>query len=455
MIHSVPTNPDTVFYSDLLATNGGSFASDDIIVVPPGAILVLDTDAVIGGLVVQGAFTVQDGTDIELASDWVAVIGGGEFQVGTELEPHVSDFTLTLTGDDPSQDVNLSQILMMSGQTMMPGMNEMVLENQDAFLMVMGEDSKLNLHSADAEKTSWTQLDGTVDAGSTSMTMTGPTGWEVGDTVVIASTDFDLNQSEEVTITGVSDDGMSFEFEPPLEYMHYGSVDRYDDPDGEVHDLDMRAEVGLVNRNIKIQGDVDYDDDLPLNEQADQYGGHTMIMNDAEMYVSGVEFAYMGQAGILGKYPVHWHENGDASGQYITNSSVHHSFNKGITVHDTDNTLVSNNFVNETISHNYYLEGGEENGNLLTGNLGMGAREVGEFGTIRGASDDNPSNFYSVTGDNAWIDNHAAGSEDKGFYFSFSGANANRDFDTFEGNTAHSVEGRGFYLNHGGLIQDG
>lgn len=170
MIHSVPTNPDTVFYSDLLATNGGSFASDDIIVVPPGAILVLDTDAVIGGLVVQGAFTVQDGTDIELASDWVAVIGGGEFQVGTELEPHVSDFTLTLTGDDPSQDVNLSQILMMSGQTMMPGMNEMVLENQDAFLMVMGEDSKLNLHSADAEKTSWTQLDGTVDAGSTSMT---------------------------------------------------------------------------------------------------------------------------------------------------------------------------------------------------------------------------------------------------------------------------------------------
>ncbi|MEO0762928.1 MAG: hypothetical protein AAFZ09_14185, partial [Pseudomonadota bacterium] len=67
-----------------------------------------------------------------------------------------------------------------------------------------------------------------------------------------------------------------------------------------------------------------------------------------------------------------------------------------------------------------------------------------------------PSNFYTTNGHNSWIDNHAAGSDDKGFYFSLGrGEHGARDFDTFVGNTAHSTDGRAFYLNHAGLIQDG
>ncbi|MEO1539724.1 MAG: G8 domain-containing protein [Pseudomonadota bacterium] len=441
-------------YSQLVSMNGGSIGSDDIVVVPPGAELIMDTDAELGGLVVQGLLTVEDGRDIELSSDWVAVIDGGHFQVGTEDDPHVNDFTLTLTGDDPNQNVNISEILMQAGQSMMPGMDEMVLEDQDAFLMVMGEGSRLDLHGVDAAKTSWTQLDGTAEAGATSITLVEAFGWEVGDRIAIASTDFDPDQAEELTITGVSDDGLTITFEPPLDYMHYGEVDRYDDPDGDVHQLDMRAEVALLSRNVKIQGDVDYDPDVPLSEQDDQFGGHTMVMNDAEMYVSGTEFAYMGQAGTLGRYPVHWHEMDDVSGQYITDSSVHHSFNKGITIHGSDNAEVSDNVVFETISHNYYFEDGSETGNVLTGNLGMGAREPGRFGEIRGANDGEPANFYTSNGDNVWIGNHAAGSEDKNFYFNLTRGEG-RDFGTFEDNAAHSAEGRGFYLNHGGLIQDG
>ncbi|MEO1470736.1 MAG: Ig-like domain-containing protein, partial [Pseudomonadota bacterium] len=132
------------------------------------------------------------------------------------------------------------------------------------------------------------------------------------------------------------------------------------------------------------------------------------------------------------------------------------SFNKGITVHNTQNAEVRDNVVYETISHNYYLEQRETYDNVLTGNLGMNARDVGRFGEIRGASDNNPSNFYTTNGHNSWIDNHAAGSDDKGFYFSLGrGEHGARDFDTFVGNTAHSTDGRAFYLNHAGLIQDG
>ncbi|MEM9146169.1 MAG: hypothetical protein AAGC57_08205 [Pseudomonadota bacterium] len=103
------------------------------------------------------------------------------------------------------------------------------------------------------------------------------------------------------------------------------------------------------------------------------------------------------------------------TGQYIKDSSVHHSFNKGITVHNTQGAELTDNAVYETISHNYYLEERETYDNTLTGNLGVNARGVGRFGTIRGANDDNPSNFYTPNGHNTWIDNHAAGSADKGF----------------------------------------
>ncbi|MEO0522424.1 MAG: G8 domain-containing protein [Pseudomonadota bacterium] len=453
MIVTVPNGTASITYSELLNLNAGDIGNDDIVVVPAGTELILDTDAELGGLVVQGEFRVADGTDLELSSDWVAVIDGGYFGVGTEAEPHFSDFTLTLTGDDPNQDVNISEILMQAGQPMMPGMDEMVLQNQDSFLMVMGEGSRLDLHGADAAKTSWTQVAGTAEAGATSITLAEAPGWQIGDKIAIASTDFDPDQAEELTVTGVSADGRIISFAPPLDFMHYGEVDQYDDPDGDVHLLDMRAEVALLSRNVKIQGDVEYDEDVPLNEQDDQFGGHTMVMNDGEMYVSGTEFAYMGQAGTLGKYPVHWHEMDDVSGQYITGSSIHHSFNKGITIHGTDNAEVSDNVVFETISHNYYFEDGSETGNVLTDNLGIGAREPGRFGEIRGANDDEPANFYTSNGDNVWTGNHAAGSEDKNFYFDL-GSVDGRDFGTFEDNAAHSAPGRAFYLNHGGLIQD-
>ena len=425
---------------------------DDVIVVEAGDRLILDAaagSAVVKGLVIYGTFEVEDvGTTLDLTTDWAVVAGAGTFQVGAPDQPFTSEFTLTLAGKENSNDVDLADY--PNGQMVM----DMEIRDNNAFLMAMGDGATISIHTDDAAKESWTQLDGTALAGATELTLTEATGWEVGDRIAIASTDFSADQAEERTITAVSSDGMTITLDQPLAYMHYGQIDRYDDPDGDVHALDMRAEVALLSRDVKIQGDIDYDPTKSLADQDDQYGGHTMVMNGGEMYLSGVELAYMGQAGILGRYPAHWHLLEDASGQYIRDSSIHHSFNKGITIHGTDNAEVTGNVVHETISHNFYFEDGSETGNTLSGNLGMGAREPGRFGEIRGANDGNPSNFYVTNGDNTLTGNHAAGSEDKGFYFDLRNGDA-RDFDTFTDNAAHSADGRGFYLNHGGLIQDG
>lgn len=451
--------PD-IFWSDFRMPDGAVPGPDDVVVVHSGDRLIFDEAAspvTIQGLVIYGEFTVEE-TDapLELTTDWAIAADGGAFQIGTADTPFEGKFDLILAGKDNTNDVDLMDYPDMgihAGHSGHMSGHTHSIENNNAFLMAMGEGARIEIHTDDADKTTWTQLNRTAEAGSTELRLAEATGWEVGDRIAVASTDFDLDQAEEFTVLAVSGNGRTITLDAPLQYMHYGSVDHYDDPDGDHHMLDMRAEVSLLSRDVTIRGDIDYDPDVPLNEQDDQYGGHTMVHHGGELYLSGVELAYMGQAGILGRYPVHWHEADDVTGQYVENSSIHHSFNKGITVHNTQGALVASNVVYETISHNYYLEERNTYDNVLDGNLGMNARDVGRFGEVRGANDDEPSNFYSPNGDNTWTGNHAAGSEDKGFYFQLRQPET-RDFGTFEGNTAHSQADRSFYLNHANLIQD-
>ena len=286
--------------------------------------------------------------------------------------------------------------------------------------MAMGDGASIEIHVDDAAKESWTQLDGTAQAGETQLTFADATGWEIGDRIAVASTDFSADQAEEFTIVDVSDDGRTVTIDRPLDYMHYGEIDRYDDPDGDVHLLDMRAEVALLSRDVTDPGR------YRLRQlQAAQRAGRTSMAATpwscmgGEMHISGVPnlpiWARRGSSGAIRRTGTN---SGDVSGQYvIRDSSVHHSFNKGITIHDTQNAEVTSNVVYETISHNYYFEELDTYDNVLTGNLGLNAREPGRFGRDPGGQRRQPSNFYTTNANNTLIGNHAAGSEDKGFYF--------------------------------------
>ena len=289
----------------------------------------------------------------------------------------------------------------------------MVIADNNAFLMAMGEGSRVEIHAADAAKSSWTQLDGSVAAGAASITLADATGWEVGDRIAIASTGFEMDEAEQRTVVAVSDDGRTVTLDRALDNDHYGEIEQHSNgqtgADQRSWDVDMRAEVALLSRNVTIQGDEDSLDD--------GYGGHTMIMDGAAMHIDGAELTRMGQAGELGRYPLHWHMLGDASGQYVTNSSIHNTFNKGLTIHGTQSTWVENNAIVETVGHTYYFEDGSEFGNVLIGNLGMNTRQTDsvEAGPI--GSDHTATSTYWVTNpDNHLIDNHAAGSDHVGFW---------------------------------------
>ena len=66
--------------------------------------------------------------------------------------------------------------------------DDVVISDNNAYLMAMSEGSRIEIHAADREKESWTELSETAEAGSNALKVTEATGWQVGDLIAIAST---------------------------------------------------------------------------------------------------------------------------------------------------------------------------------------------------------------------------------------------------------------------------
>ena len=118
------------------------------------------------------------------------------------------------------------------------------------------------------------------------------------------------------------------QFTGELKYTHY--ADTYET-------IDMRAEVGLLTRNILIHGEMgekctDVDSDACQAVGFDNFGGHTKAIQGFKAYnIEGAELTNMGQMSVLGSYPIHFHmcHNTTENGQehpLIQSNSIHHCF---------------------------------------------------------------------------------------------------------------------------------
>jgi hypothetical protein len=215
------------------------------------------------------------------------------------------------------------------------------------------------------------------------------------------------------------------------------------------HEVDERAEVGLLTRNITIRGDE--------GSGRNGFGGHMMIMEGGRARISGVELARMGQRKALRRYPVHFHMDGAAPDSYLKNSAIHHSFNRCVTVHGTNELVIKNNVCFEHDGHGFFFEDGAETGNKLIGNLGLGTREV-EDGLL--PTDERPATYWITNPDNVIRGNVAAGSDGTGFWYALpqhpTGLSAGEDvwprrtpLGVFSGNVAHSNGDTGLNVDDG------
>ncbi len=409
----------------------------ELVDIPKDKHVLLDVSPpALNGVTIHGKLSFSDKSDLELTTEWIML--HGELEVGTEAKPHTHRATITLT-----DNVKDEQLMGMG----------------DRGIMVAG--GMLNLHG-DRTNT-WTKLASTAEAGSNSIEVLNAAQWRVGDTIVLASTDFDPRQAERRTISAIH--GNTITLDQKLEYMHFGKI---------TYEVDERGEVGLLTRNILIQASPDAEQTF--------FGGHVMAMVSSKMYVSGVEFNRMGQHLQLARYPIHWHLVGDAPGQYVKNSAFHDTYNRCVTVHGTNFVHVENNVTYNTVGHCFFLEDGIEHGNEFVHNLAIQTKchtskpcvptqlaAAGENPNFENRqairvsgqaskdvllpSDNTVSSYWITNPDNVYRDNVAAGSDENGFWMSLpehpNGAFVDTDiskatwprrtpFREFKGNVAHS-----------------
>ena len=194
----------------------------------------------------------------------------------------------------------------------------------------------------------------------------------------------------------------------------------------------MRAEVGLLSRNIKITAELEGEPCVgtewntleACKAAADEdedglYGGHTIALEGFKSYnIRGAELRYMGQNQILSRYPIHFHmahdTRRDGKSMKISGNSIRDSFSRCITIHGSHHVQVVDNVAKNHFGHCIFIEDGGEKETVIEGNLVLGTKK-GEL-----TQSDNAATSYWITSPLTTVRNNvAAGSVHTGFWWLF------------------------------------
>ncbi|KAM4039272.1 cell migration-inducing and hyaluronan-binding protein isoform 1-T2 [Anomaloglossus baeobatrachus] len=265
--------------------------------------------------------------------------------------------------------------------------------------------------------------------------------WKAGDIIVVTSTDYSMYQAEEFKVLPCrACTPNQVKVEGQAKYLHIGE---------EMDGVDMRAEVGLLSRNVVIFGEMEencYNHIVCKFFDFDTFGGHIKISQGFKaVHLEGIELKHMGQQS-MGHYPIHFHTAGDVDEKggyypptYVKDISIHHAFSRCVTVHGTNGLLVKDIVGYDTLGHCFFTEDGPEERNTFDHCLGL----LVKAGTLLPSDRDNKmcktisegsypgyiakprqdcnavSTFWIANPNNNLINCSAAGSEETGFWFIF------------------------------------
>ena len=205
----------------------------------------------------------------------------------------------------------------------------------DVGLWVMGEGV---LDVAGAPKTGWVRLAGGALQGENRITLDRvPVGWRNRDTIVIVPTEHpDVGERSwagfEVRTVATAD-GATMHLDAPLAHDHPAVDNPFSD---EVH----TAEVLNLSRNVRIEGTGDGSASF---QPSDNGRAHVFIRSAKPQSVQYAELVLLGPRGpderdpthgIQGRYPLHFHHNGDTSrGSLVEGVVVRQSGNRAFVPH--------------------------------------------------------------------------------------------------------------------------
>lgn len=101
---------------------------------------------------------------------------------------------------------------------------------------------------------------------------------------------------------------------------------------------------------------------------------HGMMSGGVRGRIRFAEFREVGQPKIIGRYPIHFHMNGEMTESYVYGNSIHDSYARCVTIHGTHYLRVENNVGFNAKGHGIFMEDGVETNNFIIGNLILGSR---------------------------------------------------------------------------------
>ncbi|NBD16307.1 MAG: DUF4347 domain-containing protein [Cyanobacteria bacterium] len=384
---------------------------------------------------VDGTLEFAHNQNTKMLIDTFVVDSDGVLQIGTEANPVQTNKTV--------------EIIFTSDSA--------IDSNWDPTLVSRGLISHGQARIYGADKLDFASLAEDVQTGDNELVLEqAPTGWQVGDQLVLTGTDINYGgshednsrlQDEELTITEI--DGNRIRFTNNDIDSGDNTRLRFDHERPDKFEDQLNIYVANITRNVSFE--TENAEDVPIDRR-----GHVMFMHNSDVVVKNAEFNYLGRTdkskliddpgtnvdgsegkgtNPRGRYPLHFHRNGIlgdalavAEGNAIVNAP-----GWGITHHDS-HAVLRNNVVFEIQGAGIASEASNETGawiNNLTIKTMDAADPRGDDRRARAGRFD-----WGFDGDGYWLqgagqivmqDNIAASAEDSGFAW-FGGTHSDKEF---------------------------
>ena len=313
--------------------------------------LLDESTPVLKVLLIKNATLIFDEKNIELHAENILIVENGTFLVGSADQPFQHKAIIELHGHVRSEEL--------------PVYGAKSLSLREGYLGLYGK------HIMNT----WSRIANTLYPGATKMELIFEVpDWQIGDEIVIAATGRSIRENEVLVITAVN--GRFVEFDPPLLYMHISIAQTI-----EGRYIETRAEVGLLSRNVIVRGSVNdqwndviqncpaefdpgqfatqtcFDGRFGEEKGSDQFGVQIMVHSNkmsqgkAVAHFHYIEVTHAGQAFRLGRYPIHFHMEGDVHGSYVKGCAIHRSFNRAVTMHGVNNLVVERNVIYDILGN--------------------------------------------------------------------------------------------------------
>ncbi|MEL6866519.1 MAG: G8 domain-containing protein, partial [Bacteroidota bacterium] len=340
-------------------TWGGTIpTTDDRILIPSGITVTVDAEIATEykSIQIQGG-TLQFATDVntELRVEYIVSNPAGRLEIGNSTHPIAPNVTAKLVFAD------------RGGTTPM--------EDHDRFApgaVLMGP-----VEMRGMEKTNWTTLQIHPEAGANSLVLDDvPLGWEAGDQLVVAGTEFGNFTSDElVEISNVDDHTIQLT----------GTLAKAHKAPAEASDLEVH--VANLSRNIKISSE--------NTSVSEKRRGHLMFMHHLNVDMRYVELDHLGRTdksiplddytwddlqedpnydppegaftNPRGRYSVHFHRGGfdpALTPAYVEGVTVNNDPGWGFTNHSSRVDFVRN-VAYDVLGSAFCTESGDETGSFI------------------------------------------------------------------------------------------